>query len=476
MMKKVLVVAMSFALAGCTLFRQEVPGQTDHLNIPKAWSLDSDSTEISKIIEDEVQKTGQQSPRGLELFNDPQLISLIDQALTVNSDLIQGELNLKKALLTADINEQSLFPQVSATTGASRNDSLKSPRSSSNSFSNSLNFSYELDLWGRLRAQIDASNYDAIATSQDLAATRLTVVSTAAKCYWEIGLYKQNIAAQKQIIEIYQKQLKLVQTKVKAGTASPSDLYQMEQTLISAQNQLPNLEKQLAASRRTLAVLMNQPPTYRMAEITTLPNYQALDLPLDVPVAVILNRPDVRSAYARLQSSYATTDATKLSYFPTISLTDAISTGGNAVKNWMGNPLNALSIGVSLPFLQFNTVGKQIDSAKLSQQVQEETYKKTVYTALQDVENCMQTWAAAKRTIETQQQVVELTKARAKIDEARYRAGTIDLQTLLSTQNDLISAITQQAQSQLDYLESTLALWVAQGGPQLKQNQLSESK
>lgn len=397
-------------------------------------------------------------------FNDPRLSRIINQVLESNNDLAAAAITLQQARVAAGLADTNLTPDVSLSHSASNSKSLRHGQPAQESYSSGLSLSYELDLWGKLARTREQSAWQAIASEQDYEATVLSTIGTTAQLYWRIALYNQQIGNQKAGLAISQQTVEQVASWFNAGKVGQLDLLQAQQTLLSRQNQLRALEQQREDARNALALLLNRPAEQHTDEATTLDSRQQVPIAQRVPLQVIARRPDIQAAESRLRAALAGYDASRLDFYPALSLDASLSAGSQAFRQWFSDPIRTVGSSLTLPFIQWNTTRLTIQQANLQVKQAAVSFRSTAYTALSEVDNAMEQRMSADEQRERLHQSLALSQRRLALTQSRYQAGAVDFQTLLDAQDDLLTLENSLAQTQYDYLYATLQLWLAQGG------------
>ena len=206
---------LTSSLVGCAAV-VKTPYETPAVQIPGSFQYDS--TKAKKASAE------QYADRWWTLFGDAQLNQLVSNVLERNSDLAVAGIALKQARLQADLtaNKQGLRTNSSVSTGHSFD--LNSGDDSSKGLSMSAGVSYEVDLFGKLARQTEASKWEALATEQDLQATGQSLIATTAKLYWQLGYLNERYTTAQQSLATSQKLYDLVQIQYKAGAVSGVDL------------------------------------------------------------------------------------------------------------------------------------------------------------------------------------------------------------------------------------------------------------
>ncbi|MFD2136493.1 TolC family protein [Novosphingobium resinovorum] len=156
-------------------------------------------------------------------FDDVALTTLVDRVLADNADLAAAGLRLKRAKLSSDLARQALLPSLSASASSDASKALEGGSAWNKSSSATLGVSWEIDLFGRLDAQADAARWEAQATAQDLAETRLALVSTTVQAWWQLAYANEQIALGEQSLAYVRRALELVQRQYDAGAVSASN-------------------------------------------------------------------------------------------------------------------------------------------------------------------------------------------------------------------------------------------------------------
>ncbi|MBD8455109.1 efflux transporter outer membrane subunit [Serratia rubidaea] len=403
------------------------------------------------------------SERWWDSFNDPQLSQLITHVLSSNNDLAKAGLQLQQARLEAGLTNTNLTPDVTLSGGASNSKNVRGGGASED-YHSSLSLSYELDLWGKLARRREQASWLVQATEQDRQNVALTLIGNTADYYWQIARLNQQVDVQQRMMDNARETLRLVQARHAAGAASQIELLQARQSVIDRENQQQNLQQQREAARNALAILFNNSPDMRQPERPGLNAEQEVPIAASVPLAVIGRRPDVQGAERRLRAALAGSDAARLNFYPSLSLTASLSAGSALFQQWFSQPVRALGSSVALPFVQWNTMRLTVEKAQLDVQQQIVAFRSAVYNALSDVDNAMAQRLSYQQQKRRMQENLRLSRQRLTLAESQYRAGAVSLQTLLDAQDARLSSENSLADMQYNYLNATMKLWLALGG------------
>lgn len=446
-MKRFLLLPVLLLLAGCSaLTRSDY--QRPLLSLPTQWQPATDTV----------------SEYGWQRFGDPRLARVIEQVLESNNDLAAAAITVQQARVAAGLTDTNMTPDVAISGSASNSKNVRRGTSSQESYSSGITIAWELDLWGKLARTREQSEWEAVASEQDYHATVLTTMGTTAQLYWRIALYNQQIRNQRDGLAISQQTVQQVQSWFNAGKVGQLDVLQSQQALLERENQWRTLVQQRQNTRNALALLLNRPAEQHADEAPALDVNQQVPIAQKTPLRVIAQRPDIQAAESRLRAALAGYDASRLQFYPALSLDASLNAGSQIFSQWFSDPIRSIGGALTLPFIQWNTQQLTVKQADLAVKQAAITFRSTAYAALAEVDEAMENRLSADEQRARLHQSLALSQRRLTLTESRYRAGAVDFQTLLDAQDDLLTLENSLAQTQYDYLYATLQLWLAQGG------------
>jgi NodT family efflux transporter outer membrane factor (OMF) lipoprotein len=400
-------------------------------------------------------------------FGDRRLDRMIEQVLSVNSDLVAAGLRLKRARLSAGLADTSLLPQLDGSFSAGASKTLEGDdEGSSRSSGARLAVNYELDLWGRLRGLRDIARWEVEATAADREATLLLLISDSTNLYWTLAFLNQRIAAGEASVAVVERTLELVQSQFDAGAISRIELSEAQQSLQSQLAAQSQLRQQRVEARNALSILLDGQPWPVDDEPQDLGDSRSIDIRPGLPAELLGRRPDLRAAEWRLRESLQAVAVERASFYPAISLSGSIGSGGPSLGDVLANPVATLGAGLSLPFLRWRERQLNVDLAGTDYQLAANAFRRTLHTALSEVDAAI----SARRELALQVQRREIAYAAALRAEAahevRYRVGASTLRVWLDAQERRRSAELALAQARLDQLRNAVELVKALGGGQ----------
>ncbi|MGO4304911.1 efflux transporter outer membrane subunit [Cupriavidus sp. RAF12] len=379
-------------------------------------------------------------PDWWRVFGDPALDDLMSQVQVSNQNIKAAEAQYRQAAAALAAARAGFFPVIGAQAGVSRGASGSSS-SIINGQSATLSATWEIDVWGRIRRQVESADAGAQASQADLAATLLSTQATLAQSYFLLRIADAQRALLDRTVADYAKSLQLVQNQYKAGTAQRSDVLQSETQLKSAQAQQIDIRITRAQLEHSIAVLVGKPPAdLTMATVdtsTAIPR-----VPVAVPSQLLERRPDIGAAERRMASANAEIGVAQAAYYPTLSLSATGGLTASTLARWLSLPDRIWSVGAGLAGTVFDGglrgAAKAQAVAAYDQTVA--NYRQTVLGAFQEVEDNL----AAARLLEEESTVQNdaLRSAREALAlvNNRYKAGTAGLLDVLTAQTAAYTA------------------------------------
>ena len=455
-----LPLALATALAGCA-----TPGANPaaDIRVPAGWGQHTPPTE-PQSLEVTAPATDIAADAWWAGFNDAGLNALVDQVLASNTDWAVAGLRLQRARLQAGLASADLWPSANGSMGVSGNRQLDTGDDWSENYSASVSIGWELDLWGKLRAQRDIARWEAAATEADLQNTALLLIGQTTELYWQLGYLNLAIRSGQANLERLQRINDLVGVQYRAGAVSMLEVRQAAQNLEAQKSTQSQLEQQRVEARNALTVLLDGQPWPVEREPQDLDGFAVPSLQAGLPAQLLARRPDLRAAELRLRQALAQIKVTATSYYPSLSLSGSVGGSSTDLGNVLSNPVASLGAGLSLPFLKFRQMQLNIESSDLAYQIAANQFRDTLYSALAEVDNTL----SAREKLAVQLAASQASYAHAleieRLYEVRYRAGATDLRNWLDAQQTRRSAELSLAQARRSVLVNQVSLYKALGG------------
>lgn len=444
-----LLLSLMLLLAACT---SPAP-QTDALapDLPAHWRT---SSVAANVVTADWWRT----------FGSDELSALVQAAQVQSQDVAAAAARVRQAEAAARVAGAALRPAVTASLDASREARLGGQADvDGDSFGASLSVSYEVDLWGRLASTRDAARATWQASRFDRDTVQLAVTAGVASAWLQAvamterqGLAEENLAAAERL-------LVLVESRARAGAATPLELAQQRGLVASQRRVVGVLKQQTEDARTAIAVLLGQTEAPRIGpssmESLVLPKVGA-----GVPSALLTRRPDIARAEAQLMAADADVAAARAAMLPSLSLTAGVGSGGDRLRRVLDNPLYSLAAALAAPIFDGGRLAASRDLAQGQQEALLASYRQTIAAAFADVEVALNAGARLAEQASAQDEALAQAQRALALAESRYRAGAETLLVLLDAQRTLTTAQDLAVQIKLARLQAAVSLYRALGG------------
>jgi multidrug efflux system outer membrane protein len=412
-------------------------------------------------------------------FRSRELTEIIEEARSANLDIAAAIARIVQADAQSRIAGAPLLPGVTLNGNAARAQSSKttglgngapfvddSGFSVHNNLTASLTASYEIDFWGKNRAALRAAEQIAVASRYDREVVGLATVVAAANAYFQVLASQDLLQSTRENEKSATRVLNLIQQRLTAGTASALDTAQQESLVNTQRALIPPLEQILTQNRNALALLIARPPERVRVRGGSLRSITYPRVTPGLPSELLTQRPDIREAEAQLAAANANVENARAQMLPSITLTGE---GGyqSSVLKLLTRPesifFNAAA-GLTQPIFDGFRLQGNLDLQKGRQDELLQNYRKAVLSGFVDVENALDGIRQTALRERLQLEVVKSSQRAFDISEQRLREGTIDLVTVLQTQQTLYQAQLLHVQARLAHAQAIVSLYQALGG------------
>ena len=400
-------------------------------------------------------------------FGSARLDGFVTEALATAPDLriqaervVQAELALRQA-------GASLLPSLNLS-GDSGTRNVAGNESSSTSID--LGASYEIDLWGRIAAGVDASRAGLVATRFDYDAARLSISASVATTWFQVLALQERLEIARQNLATAERVLRVVQARYDNGAASALDVSQQRTTVLNQRKAIEPLEVQVRQTRSALAILLGRNPQAGLTPDAAGGNERlgALQVPTvgaGLPSELLLRRPDLAASEARLAAAAANIAAARAALLPGISLSAGAGVGSAALLS-LADTTRTLSISASVLQKIFDggRLRADVDIQRSRQRELVESHRSAILAALKEVEDALADGVRDANQEAAEREILAEAERSLRLAELRYREGADDLLTVLLAQRALFSSQEQLAQLRLARLTAAVNLYKALGG------------
>ena len=420
-------------------------------------------------------------------FNDPQLVTLVDQALRQNLDIEMAAARIREARAQEGVAGAGTSPQLAAEASATRQrisenaipvppgsgagggGSIGLPGTAFTSWRAGFDASWELDLFGRNRREREAASARTGAAIWNRRDAEVSVAAEVASAYLRLRAFQARIANAEAELARQQRFEQLVRAQARGGLVTGQDLERRQSERFSAAAAIPALQAQAKAEIHALGVLTGSTPdalANQLAAPAVGPAPALPSVPPGLPSDLLRRRPDIRAAERELAAATADIGIAVADLYPRISLTAApalVSTALGSLLEWGSR---SFSVGAALDWPIFDG-GRRKANIEVRNARQEQatiTYRKVVLTALQDVEDALANVDGDRRKLADLEQAHATAGRAEEIAATRYRGGLVTLADVLEAQQRRLSLEEQMIKTRDAIARDTVALVKALGG------------
>jgi outer membrane protein, multidrug efflux system len=404
-------------------------------------------------------------------FRSSELTALMDAAQIHNLDIAVAIAQIAQADAQVGISGAPLLPSVTGNGSAERSHpssqgSTAGASSDFSLFSTGLTASYMLDFWGKNRATLYAAEENATVARYNREVVTLTTIVTVANTYFQVLTAQDQLRVTRENLAAAERILTLIKNQFNAGTASQLDLSQQEALVATQRAAIPPLEVTLGQNIAALALLVGRAPANFTVHGGSANQIVVPRVTPGLPSELLYQRPDIRQAEALLAASNFSVEAARAAFFPQIQLTGTTGFQSAALASLFtpGAWFYTLTASLTQPIFDGFLLESQLKQAKGVQLQDLQAYRKAVLSAFADVEKALialQNFTLQERL---QRDVVAASRKAFDVAETQLRGGTVNLITVLQTQQTLFTAENNLVQVRLSKLLAAVSLFQALGG------------
>ena len=447
------------ALGGCTIVGSDY--ERPELGLP--------DTNAVRITNEEALSAA--NVAWFDVYDDPELRPLIELALENNLDLQQAFARIDEARARLQTSRSLFFPRIDGSLSTAPG----TPQSNSNdaNFTLGLLLNWEIDLFGKIRRQIEAARAQLLASEAAKNAVVTTVVREVAATWLTIRELQAEETIIVKNIELQQEALDLVVRLEEQGIVSDSEVQQARAQVAGTQALLPQIVQSRLIAENLLNVLLGRYPTRidlsPFDAQRQLQGIGAYNLPQGVPSDLLARRPDVIFAEQQLAAATATEGAAIANRFPfaTISLSGLLGRTGSNIESLFDSSslgINSWGPNVRLPILSFGRDGGNVDIAKAQTQQALIGYRQSIQNALLEVNSSAYSYQSAQDQIGPLTVQLEAAERTRYLQDLRFRSGVVSYISVLDAQRLVLSAELSLARARLQRDVAFVDLYKALGG------------
>ncbi|HEY4029933.1 MAG TPA: efflux transporter outer membrane subunit [Caulobacteraceae bacterium] len=410
-----------------------------------------------------------------KVFGDPVLDGLEAKVLVSNQNLAQAEAAWRQAKAVLDQQRAALFPTVSLAGSATRSQSptgftgaqgaLSSGAKPIDIYSTGIGLTWDVDVWGRIRRQIESAHANAQASAGDLANATLAAQALLAADYFQLREADEEKRLIDQTVTGYADSLRIAEARFKSGVGAQTDQLSAQVQLKTAQAQAEDLARTRAQLEHAIAVLAGQAPAdLTLAAKTWSPEVPAV--PVTLPAALLQRRPDIAAAERRMQAANAQIGVNVAGYFPDVQVSGQYGFTAIVLSQLLNAGNNAWSIGASGAETLFNAgaTSARVRQARAAYDAAVANYRQTVLIAFQQVEDNITALRVLQSEYDLDQAASEEADRAEQLTNKQYSAGQVDFTAVVVAQNTALGARRTALQAARSRLVAMVDLVQAFGG------------
>jgi NodT family efflux transporter outer membrane factor (OMF) lipoprotein len=381
-----------------------------------------------------------------EIFGDAKLNALIEQVNISNQNVHVAEATLRQAEALVEQSRAGLWPTLGVTASATRSRSPNVQGAGANTtapvnvFNLPLTASWAPDLWGSVRRTIEANMANAQASAANVANARLLAQSQLAINYFQLRVLDTQRKLLNTSVAAYQKSLELTRNRYNGGVAARVDVVQAETQLKSTQAQAINLGVQRAQLEHAIAILVGKAPVELSIESEELA-IAIPEIPSGLPSQLLERRPDIAAAERKMAAANAQIGVATAAYFPSLTLTATNGFRANSPPNWFTVPSRFWSVGPALAETLFDGGSRRAvkQQAQAAYDVNVASYRQTVLTAFQQVEDNLAALRILEEQNRAQEEAVKAARQSTELTINQYKGGTVSYLNVVTVQATQLS-------------------------------------
>ncbi|MEM8867084.1 MAG: TolC family protein [Verrucomicrobiota bacterium] len=404
-------------------------------------------------------------------FNSPELEALVDEALRYNPNLQITAARFQQALAEAAITRADQLPVVGLNLDGNRQQiSTFGPTTSDGTIFENYNLGFdinwEIDLWGRLSDQTDASLAELEATEAELRGARLSLTAQVTKAWFNYLTATELVKLAEKTVQTYENNTKTMEARFKRGLSDGLNLRRIRSQASSALADLTIRERELDQASRILEQVLGRYPSAELTTQTPLPEPPAM-IPPGLPSELLTRRPDLVAAERRLFAAELELSASQKLRLPQLSLTASGGTSSQEFNNLLDDNFSVWLLGANLtqPIYQGGRIQAGIKRSEALLAQAEASYREAAIQAFYEVESAL----SAEGFLRAEEAALKLASAEADRSEAlawgRFRNGTTEFIDALDTERTAAAARVQHISTRNQLLQNRIDLYLALGGP-----------
>ncbi|MDE5808516.1 MAG: efflux transporter outer membrane subunit [Muribaculaceae bacterium] len=419
-------------------------------------------------------QTAPSDDRWWKEFKDTTLNMLISRAEANNYNVAAAMKRIRLADKEMEITRSGYYPTLGASAGwnaaqqSGATGKSIGPSARSSYFSAGVNMSWEIDVFGRIKRQLESDKAAVNVSRADYDAVLVSLCANVAKTYLQLRTYQMQHQVAADHIKSQEKVLKIAEARQEAGIGDMLEVTQAKIVLYSTQSSLPTLESSIRTTANALAVLTGVYPAELVPKLLVpgvLPEDMGMPA-VGVPADLLRRRPDIVEAEAELAQYAAMIGVAKNDFLPVLSLDGSIGTSARNIKNMFGAHSLEYSVAPTLSWTIFDGLARNHRVAEAKIQLEEATdnYNMTVLNAIEEVENAISRYNASLKEIGCLELLIEQSRKSLELSLDLYKQGLTAFSNVVDAQQSYLENQNSLVSARGDALSQLVNLYQALGG------------
>jgi NodT family efflux transporter outer membrane factor (OMF) lipoprotein len=418
-------------------------------------------------------------------FDSPELNQLVPRVLEANPDLRVAGASLRQAEALARVAGAARWPSaaIGLNAGRSQQNLIGFPipgagdviSITSNNFGLALNLGWEIDLWGRIDAAVEAAESDFLASQANWEAARLSLAGQTVRLFLARAEVAEQLRIAQAQAQLAAQRLQHLQTRYQAGSATAAQVLAAEQVVTAWKSQLAQLELSLDGQERARQTLLGEyphglaatqdGPAPSSASASVLPSLPDA-IPAGVPAELLSRRPDLAAAEARYYAAAAREREARASLYPRLSLTSSAGTSSNAIGDLLDGDFRVWSLagGLTAPLFEGGRLRGNLAAREAGREQAAWAFVRDVLAALSEVETALRSETVLRSLSDDLILNEQRATRQSELSLRRYERGSGSLLTLLDTRSAALDARSARISAELALLQNRVDLYLALGG------------
>jgi multidrug efflux system outer membrane protein len=403
------------------------------------------------------------------IYRDGTLTGLVERALAENQELTAAAARLRQARELSEATRSLYFPDITFRANANREKirflgAVDSPMTHTN-FILPVDFSYEVDLWGKTRRRVESAAATAAAAGESFAAMQLTIAGEVAQTYWALRAVDTDRVVLGRTLAIRRGAQELLTKQRDVGSISGLDLARSETQVASAAAELLRLEQDRSGLVGALAVLAGTTATgFSVPGQGDLP--QPPGVPVSVPSDLLRQRPDIRGAERRVAAANADIGVATAAFYPSFTINASGGLSAASVSDLFKASALVWSLGAETvaPTIHFGLLRHQQRAAMAAHEAVSAEYRQTVLEAVREVEIALQAAAILERRQGAQEQALAAARKTFELSSNRFKSGLVSFLDVVDAERTLLETERAANAIRAERLAVSVSLVKALGG------------